>query len=330
MTEPTYTPPVQPPQRRPQRRPRRSRYTLKYLAPTLIFLAALLLIVILVVVIVSGVKDNTGDATTGSSQASTGTSESTETSETETGTGAESETGSSLPELSLEEKKQFILTSALYNERMQKMVVDFPQTIDYVYRLPELDGTKQETDLSSLADSEEVPLLLQFDDRWGYLPYGSGHIGYTGCGPVCLSMVAIYLTGDTSYTPEWMCNFATEEGYCSPGNGTAWTLFSQGAEKLGLTAKELPLVKGLITNELDKGNPVVIVVGPGDFTNTGHFLVLTGYDETGFTINDPFSVENSNRTWSYSQLEPQILNLWSLKKAEEKPQDQTEQTEQTQ
>lgn len=322
MTEPTYTPPVQPPQRRPQRRPRRSRYTLKHLAPTLIFLAALLLIVILVVVIVSGVKDNTGDATTGSSQASTGTSESTETSETET--------ESSVPELTLEEKKQIILTSTLYSERMQKMVVDFPQTIDYVYRLPELDGTKQETDLSSLADSEEVPLLLQFDDRWGYLPYGSGHIGYTGCGPVCLSMVAIYLTGDTSYTPEWMCNFATEEGYCSPGNGTAWTLFSQGAEKLGLTAKELPLVKGLITNELDKGNPVVIVVGPGDFTNTGHFLVLTGYDETGFTINDPFSAENSNRTWSYSQLEPQILNLWSLKKAEEKPQDQTEQTEQTQ
>ena len=44
---------------------------------------------------------------------------------------------------------------------------------------------------------------------------------------------------------------------------------------------------------------------------------LTGYDETGFTINDPFSAENSSRTWSYSQLEPQILNIWAIKKAEE-------------
>ena len=321
MTEPTYTPPVQPPQRRPQRRPRRSRYTLKYLAPTLILLAALLLIVILVVVIVSGVKDNTGDATTGSSL-STNTSESTETSETET--------ESSVPELTLEEKKQIILTSTLYNERMQKMVVDFPQTIDFVYDLPELDGTGSDPDLSYLKGSKDIPLLLQFDDRWGYLPYGSGHIGYTGCGPVCLSMVAIYLTGDTTYTPTWMCDFATEEGYCSPGNGTTWTLISEGSEKLGLTAKELPLVKGIMTNELDKGNPVIIVVGPGDFTKTGHFLVLTGYDETGFTINDPFSAENSSRTWSYSQLEPQILNIWSLKKAEEQPKDTTEQTEQTQ
>ncbi len=317
MAEPTYTPPSRP----PQRRPRRPRYTFKYMAPTLIFFAALLLIAVLVVIIVSSVKDNAADPSTGSSETGSTTSESTET-----GT----ETESSLPELTLEEKKQFILSSTLYNERMREMIVDFPQTIDYVYRLPEMDGTGSDPDLSSLVGSKEVPLLLQFDDRWGYLPYGSGHIGYTGCGPVCLSMVAIHLTGDAKYTPVWMCDFATKEGYYSPGNGTTWTLISKGTEKLGLTAKELPLVKGFITDELDKGNPVVIVVGPGDFTNTGHFLVLTGYDETGFTINDPFSLENSNRTWTYAQLEPQIENLWSIRKAEEKPQDQTEQTEQTQ
>ncbi len=309
MTDPTYTPPARPP-----RRPRRKRYTFKYIAPSVIFCAALLLLVILVIIVVRDVKDNSADATTESST----TSSTTASSETET------ESESVIPELTTEEKKQIILSSTLYSERMQKMVVDFPQTIDFVYDLPELDGTGSDPDLSYLKNSKEIPLLLQFDDRWGYLPYGSGHIGYTGCGPVCLSMVAIYLTGDTTYTPVWMCDFATEEGYCSPGNGTTWTLFSEGSEKLGLEAKELPLVKGIMTNELDKGNPVVIVVGPGDFTNTGHFLVLTGYDETGFTINDPFSAENSRRTWSYSQLEPQILNIWSLKKAEEQPQDQTE------
>lgn len=316
MTDPTYTPPARPP-----RRPRQKRYTFKYIAPTVIFCAALLLLVILVIIVVRDVKDNSAGATTESTEISSTTTESSET---------ETESESIIPELTTEEKKQVILSSALYNERMQKMVVDFPQTIDFVYDLPELDGTGSDPDLSYLKGSKEIPLLLQFDDRWGYLPYGSGHIGYTGCGPVCLSMVAIYLTGDTTYTPTWMCDFATEEGYCSPGNGTTWTLISEGSEKLGLEAKELPLVKGIMTNELDKGNPVIIVVGPGDFTNTGHFLVLTGYDETGFTINDPFSAENSSRTWSYSQLEPQILNIWSLKKAEEHPKDTTEQTEQTQ
>lgn len=302
MTDPTYTSPARPPHR-----PRRKRNTFQYIAPTLIFCLALLLLVVLVIIVVTDVKDNTPDATTESS-AVTNTTESSET---------ETESESIIPELTTEEKKQIILSSTLYSERMQKMVTDFPQTIDFVYDLPELDGTGSDPDLSYLKNTKEIPLLLQFDDRWGYLPYGSGHIGYTGCGPVCLSMVAIYLTGDTTYTPVWMCDFATEEGYCSPGNGTTWTLFSEGAEKLGLEVKELPLVKGIMTSELDKGNPVVIVVGPGDFTNTGHFLVLTGYDETGFTINDPFSAENSSRTWSYSQLESQILNIWSLKKAEE-------------
>ena len=300
MTDPTYTSPARPPHR-----PRRKRNTFQYIAPTLIFCLALLLLVVLVIIVVTDVKDNTPDATTESS-AVTNTTESSET-----------ESESVIPELTTEEKKQIILSSTLYSERMQKMVTDFPQTIDFVYDLPELDGTGSDPDLSYLKNTKEIPLLLQFDDRWGYLPYGSGHIGYTGCGPVCLSMVAIYLTGDTTYTPVWMCDFATEEGYCSPGNGTTWTLFSEGAEKLGLEVKELPLVKGIMTSELDKGNPVVIVVGSGDFTNTGHFLVLTGYDETGFTINDPFSAENSSRTWSYSQLKSQILNIWSLKKAEE-------------
>ena len=125
-------------------------------------------------------------------------------------------------------------------------------------------------------------------------------------------MVAIYLTGDTNYTPTWMCNFATEEGYCSPGNGTTWTLFSEGSKKLGLEPKELPLVKGLITNELDKGNPVVIVVGPGDFTLHGHYMVLVGYEDNMIRINDPFSVVNSETLWSYAKIESQIKNLWAI------------------
>ena len=31
--------------------------------------------------------------------------------------------------------------------------------------------------------------------------------------------------------------------------------------------------------ELDAGHPIVVNVGPGDFTDTGHFMVITGYDD---------------------------------------------------
>jgi predicted double-glycine peptidase len=53
-------------------------------------------------------------------------------------------------------------------------------------------------------------------------------------------------------------------------------------------------------------------MGPGDFTTTGHFIVLTGYDGQGFIINDPNSEENSEKIWTYQQLKNQIKNLWAF------------------
>ena len=62
---------------------------------------------------------------------------------------------------------------------------------------------------------------------------------------------------------------------------------------------------------------MVINVGPGDFTLHGHYMVIVGYENEQFKINDPFSVENSNKLWSYEQLEGQIKNLWAISLPEE-------------
>ncbi|MCC8066097.1 MAG: hypothetical protein LIO94_03200, partial [Clostridiales bacterium] len=53
---------------------------------------------------------------------------------------------------------------------------------------------------------------------------------------------------------------------------------------------------------------------PGDFTYTGHFIVLTGIDGDGnVTVNDPNSPSNSSKTWSLDILVPQIRSLWIYK-----------------
>ena len=63
---------------------------------------------------------------------------------------------------------------------------------------------------------------------------------------------------------------------------------------------------------LEAGTPVICVVGPGDFTNSGHFLVLTGVDEEGkITLNDPNSKIRSKESWDINQLMSQIKNLWA-------------------
>ena len=165
-------------------------------------------------------------------------------------------------------------------------------------------------DLSSEIKAGTIPYFTQWDSRWGYCLYGEGLIGYTGCGPTALSMVAMGLTGDGALTPGYIAAFATREGYCVPGSGTAWLLFSEGAEKLGLTARELPLWESVIRDELSAGHPIICIMGPGHFTETGHYIVLTSCDDRGFMVLDPNRPSN-NKIWTYDEIFGEIRNLWA-------------------
>ena len=109
-----------------------------------------------------------------------------------------------------------------------------------------------------------------------------------------------------------VAEFAERNGYYAKGYGSSWTLISEGAEKLGLTARELPLVKKKMVDALEAGSPIILALGPGVFTSTGHYIVLTGYTDGCFTINDPNSQISSQRAWTYEELEPQIRNIWAI------------------
>ena len=66
-----------------------------------------------------------------------------------------------------------------------------------------------------------------------------------------------------------------------------------------------------IAAELRAGNPVVCVVGPGDFTNLGHYILLTGIDEAGtVSICDPNSPRTSARRWDLTRVLHQTEVAW--------------------
>lgn len=157
---------------------------------------------------------------------------------------------------------------------------------------------------------ERIPLLYQWDDRWGSKEYGAGEMAVTGCGPTCLSMVAMYLLQDVSLTPDWMADYSTDNGYCVPGSGTSWTFMSEGARQLGLYAEEIAPSETIVANYLQEGNPIICIMGPGDFTDGGHFIVLSGWENGLIKINDPNSVANSQKWWTYEEIEGQIRNMW--------------------
>ena len=58
-----------------------------------------------------------------------------------------------------------------------------------------------------------------------------------------------------------------------------------------------------ILNNLKKGNPIIVSMGRGDFTRSGHFIVLRGVDKNGkILVNDPYSLKRSQQSWSLSTI----------------------------
>ena len=74
----------------------------------------------------------------------------------------------------------------------------------------------------------------------------------------------------------------------------------------------MPLDEDRIKAKLDEGCLIIINVGPGDFTDSGHFITIIGYDRDGFIINDSNSRTNSKKRWSYEQLSRQMRNPWAM------------------
>lgn len=206
--------------------------------------------------------------------------------------------------------EQFDLSYEDYPVELIELLERNPETESFVLNYPLQKDAHPEIDLQEYLNADSVPLLLQWDERWGYDQYAGDLFGLTGCGPTCLSMVSIYLLQNADYTPQYMAQFSKENGYSVSGNGSSWTLISEGGEKLGLDVTEIPLDKDRIVQNLEVGNPIICVMGPGDFTTTGHYIVMTGYIDGQIKVNDPNSIVRSNTLWSYEDIESQIRNLW--------------------
>lgn len=188
----------------------------------------------------------------------------------------------------------------------------YPETASFVDNYPQNKNKKHSIDLSGEVQPGSIPLFLQWDERWGYETYGSNFLALTGCGPTCISMIVCGLTGDTSWNPYETAKFSEQQGYYVPGEGTSWNLMTEGAQMLGLNAAYGDVSADYIYSYLDSIHPIICSMYPGDFTTSGHFIVLTGIDSDGnLIVNDPNSRIKSETRWQMDTVLPQIRSLWS-------------------
>lgn len=209
------------------------------------------------------------------------------------------------------EAKPLLERPADYPRELLELALRNREALDFVLGYPEKKDSLPADSVGSVTKGE-FPLLMQWDSRWGYSSYGDGLIAFTGCGPTALSMVICGLTGDSSATPYAVAAYAQEAGYYVNGAGSSWDLMSVGCQHFGLTARELPLARSSIVSALEAGQPVICSVGPGDFTTSGHFILLTGMENGNFRVNDPNRNSTSRQLWDYDTLAPQIRNLWAF------------------
>ncbi len=217
--------------------------------------------------------------------------------------------------LSLEDERilTIIENEKEYPKILLEMLARNIDMVDYMLSYPEKKGNVYANHLENM-EKGTYPLLLQYDPKWGYGYYGDSVLAINGCGPTAISIVVSGLTGRNDVTPTKVASLAEEKGYYQEGVGTSWSLMTEGVKEYGITGKQLSLSKKNVFHELEENRPIIASMKPGDFTTTGHFIVIVGIKDNQLVIRDSNSKERSNKLWSYERLAPQIKNLWSFSK----------------
>lgn len=204
-----------------------------------------------------------------------------------------------------------------YPDTLIDLVARNHETVDFVYSYKDREkynNRKLSADInSSYYVDGDVPLFLQWDRRWGYRIYGKEMIGLSGCGPTSLAMVIRHFDSDSTVNPYDVAKYSQDNGYVSSDNFTSWKLFETGLSKYGLESQDVIPVEAKMKKALDDNKILIVSVKPGTFTERGHIIVIKGYNKNGdFLINDPNSIVNTNKTWSFDELKSEIRKIWGV------------------
>ena len=118
--------------------------------------------------------------------------------------------------------------------------------------------------------THEFPLYSQLD--YPNKRYGSGTVATSGCGITSLAMVATYLTGH-AYFPDELA------GYFGGYGENNVQRFEYGAEQLKLPIHKADTIRDVFAAVRNGDVAVLLMDHMSIFTQTQHFIVLTGINE---------------------------------------------------
>lgn len=168
--------------------------------------------------------------------------------------------------------------------------------------------------LTESETSGGFPVYYQWDERWAYTEYGDSVMGIDGGCPTILSSAFIGLTGNPSYTPTALAEYAEHNDYYYENYGSAWALVPNAAEDHDLYQEEVILDEEAWHYELDNGRVIVLVMEQNTWCRGEGYILVTSYNKDGYKILDPMSVANTEKTWTYANLQKEVEAIWAIGK----------------
>ena len=195
-----------------------------------------------------------------------------------------------------------------------RFVLQEPKSrIDYALEFENRDKYKKPSRTIE-KDLDEVPHLIQWDTKWGFVPYGDMRISFSGCAPTCLSMVISYLNQDDEITPAVLAEYSEESGYYVEGVGTSHALLDAAASDYNIDVEGVMLDEESLTAALKDGKICIASVRPGDFTTVGHFIVISGIKDGKLEVKDPNSKIRTKKLWDIDRVLDQTNAIWAYSK----------------
>ena len=168
---------------------------------------------------------------------------------------------------------------------------------------------------------------LQTDPRWGSLDYSAPGekttILASGCGPTAMAMV-LATWADPAVNPKTECAWALAHGFKAPHQGTYYGYFVPAGKRYGLNVRQINAVNlygnsksshhEMARRAIEAGHLVIACMGKGNWTSSGHYVLVWDIQGDTIYINDPASTLARRTMGSYDLFKKQVKYYWIIEK----------------
>lgn len=165
----------------------------------------------------------------------------------------------------------------------------------------------------------------QYDSKLAEKSYCGSTMAKAGCGPTaCADIMANFM----DVTPWEVAGWMEEYGYTTNESGTVWSGIAAYFNKNGVTAKQVngSSLYGKKDSASEKewkeamksGDYYgILLMGPGMWTNSGHYIAIDSFDGTYYKVLDPASATRTGKhKWSDFDGKVKVFYLIKKKKSD--------------